>query len=117
MKSEVCKISFDAQETITFLVENLEIDHREGMQYICKNNIYVSVSSSLSSTSLILNKSGKCAEGHITSLIGALGSDEGNVLMPICIFENKEAVSHSLTCYNMSMQWKMETVIFSIQFS
>uniref|UniRef100_A0A0P4WGC6 DNA-directed DNA polymerase family A palm domain-containing protein n=1 Tax=Scylla olivacea TaxID=85551 RepID=A0A0P4WGC6_SCYOL len=29
MNSEACKIGFDAQESITFLVEKLEIDHRE----------------------------------------------------------------------------------------
>lgn len=31
MKSEVRKISFDAQETIALLVEKLEVDHKEGM--------------------------------------------------------------------------------------
>ncbi|MPC10361.1 DNA polymerase nu [Portunus trituberculatus] len=31
MNSEACKIGFDAQESITFLVEKLEIDHREGI--------------------------------------------------------------------------------------
>ena len=31
MLSKVRKIGFDAQESITFLVEKLEIDHKEGM--------------------------------------------------------------------------------------
>lgn len=40
MKSEVRKIGFDAQESITFLVEKLEIDHREGRFFkISSNNL------------------------------------------------------------------------------